>query len=199
VISASEVKRILQDPLAENRRWTLQGFGMLRLYVSDDEVWRLHLWDSDMSVEDVSAVHDHPWDLTSTVISGHLMNQRFTHVTNPQAHLNDVRALCEVWRAQQIRTGEGGHPLGPPEHWYLQRQPLESYRADESYHQDAPEIHESIPTPGTVTLVKRTFSRPRDIATSCYRTAHWVSAEPRPATDKEVMHFANLALARWGD
>lgn len=189
--SASDIKQILEDPFAGGLKWTLQGFGMLRAYLSEDEVWRLHIWDQDMSVEDVSTVHDHPWDLDSRIVSGYLANQRFVRAETPDA-------LSTPWRAVLIRTGEGGHPLQEPDEWWLQMQPLESYRPSETYHQDAPEIHESIPAPGTVTIVKRTFSRQRDIATSLYRnTPTWVSAEPRPATTDEVLHFARLALSTW--
>jgi hypothetical protein len=120
------------------------------------------------------------------------MNQRYTK-TGP----HDSR-LAELWQAQLIRTGEGGHPLADTEAWWLRRQDLETYEPGDTYHQDAPEIHESLPEPGTVTVVKRTFSRQRDIATSLYRdTPAWVSAEPRPATPAEVFHFTRLALARW--
>lgn len=181
----SEVLAILRDPY--HRKWTIQGFGMLRLYLADDEVERLHIWDQSMSVEDVSTVHDHPWDLTSRIISGRMGNQRY------------VRDLVgDQWNAVRIRTGEGGHVLADPEHWLLRPLETEVYEPGESYHQDAPEIHESLPTPGTVTVVERTFSRKRDVATSCYRdTPDWVSAEPRPATVLEIEHFVRLALDQW--
>lgn len=62
----------------------------------------------------------------------------------------------------------------------------------------APEIHESLPSRGCVTVVRWTFSRERDIATSLYKdTLQWVSAEPRPATLDEIYHFTNLALDNW--
>lgn len=188
--SARVIKGILENPLV-GLKWTLQGFGMLRAYLSEDEVWRLHIWDQDMSVEDVSTVHDHPWDLDSRIISGYLANQRFVRD-------HDEGIGTKPWKAVLIRTGEGGHPLEEPDEWWLRPQQLESYTPGGTYHQDAPEIHESIPSPGTVTVVRRTFSRQRDIATSLYRdTPEWVSAEPRPATDEEVLHFTRLALSTW--
>jgi hypothetical protein len=195
--SASTIKQILEYPLG-SLKWTLQGFGMLRAYLSEDEVWRLHIWDQDMAVEDVSTVHDHPWDLDSRIVSGTLRNQRFERVHPVDASGEDLYITDKLWNAVLIRTGEGGHPLEQPDQWWLRPQDLETYMPSDTYHQDAPEIHESIPVPGTVTIVRRTFSRKRDIATSLYRdTPEWVSAEPRPATDAEVLHFTRLALARW--
>ena len=195
--SAREIKRILEDPLGStppNTRWTLQGFGMLRLYLTDDEVWRLHIWDAGMAVTDVTTVHDHPWDLDSRIISGHLHNQRFERLDEGV----ETQGHDAEWNAVLIRTGEGGGPKQDPEKWWLRPSPTESYDPGDLYHQDAPEIHESIPQPGCVTVVRRTFSRQRDIATSLYRsTPEWVSAEPRPAYPEEIMHFTMLALERW--
>lgn len=189
-LTASQVLEILKDP--RDLEWSIQGFGMLRAYLADDQVYRLHIWDTEqMAVEDVSTVHDHPWDLDSRVISGTLRNQRYVRCEDPTE-------LGEQWNAVLIRTGEGGHPLEQPEPWRLRRQPTETYQPSATYHQDAPEIHESLPSRGCVTVVRRTFSRPRDIATSLYRrTPEWVSAEPRPATPAEVEHFTRLALEHW--
>ena len=194
-LSATQVKFILKHPF--NLEWSIQGFGMLRAYLAADQVYRLHIWDTEqMSVEDVSTVHDHPWDLDSRIISGTLRNQRYERVDAGQT--TALMVLGEQWNAVLIRTGEGGHPLQAPEPWRLRRLPTETYEPGEAYHQDAPEIHESLPSRGCVTVVKRTFSRPRDIATSLYRnTPEWVSAEPRPATMEEIYHFTNLALEHW--
>lgn len=190
-LTASQVLAILKDP--RDLTWSLQGFGMLRAYLADDEVYRLHIWDTkQMSVEDVSTVHDHPWDLDSRIVSGMLCNQRYEMSVPPS------ETGAERWKGVQIRTGEGGHVLGPPVDVYLRRKTLEVYHPSAQYHQDAPEVHESIPTRGCVTVVRRTFSRQRDIATSLYKnTPDWVSAEPRPATPEEITHFTTLALDRW--
>lgn len=195
--SATEIRTILEDPLGYN--WSIQGFGMLRLYLTTDEIWRLHIWNQDLAVEDVSTVHDHPWDLDSRIISGVLGNQRFTNEGHADQSLGQAMDPdTQLWHAVLIRTGEGGHPLEEPQPWMLTPQPYELYYPGDTYHQDAPEIHESIPHPGTVTVVRRTFSRKRDIATSLYKdTPEWVSAEPRPATPEEIMHFTTVALERW--
>lgn len=187
-----EVLDLLRHPWGHP--WTIQGFGMLRLYLDAGQVGRLHIWDTkQMAVEDVSTVHDHPWDLDSRIISGMLCNQRYDVVG-----YSPCGSRGEPWMAQLIKTGEGGHPLDAPQQWWLRRRPVETYSPGDTYHQDAPEIHESLPSRGCVTVVQRTFSRQRDIATSLYRdTVEWVSAEPRPATREEIAHFTTLALDRW--
>lgn len=197
-----KVRNILELP--HGLPWTIQGFGMLRLYLDRDEVQRLHIWDTDqMSVEEVSTVHDHPWDLDSLIVSGTLRNQRYVRAIGPAVQLvESVRlpadAGGEKWMAQPIRTGEGGHTTEPAYEQYLARRPLETYQPGDVYHQDAEEIHESLPSRGCVTVVTRTFSRERDLATSFYKnTSEWVSAEPRPATLDEIQHFTTLALANW--
>lgn len=50
------VKTILSNP--ENFKWSIQGLGMLRVYLSDEV--RLHIWDSRFKVPGVSPLHNHP-------------------------------------------------------------------------------------------------------------------------------------------
>ena len=58
-------------------KWSLQGFGMLRLYLSDNI--RLHVWTTEHRVENVSDIHDHPWDFISTVLFGQLKTNAIIH------------------------------------------------------------------------------------------------------------------------
>jgi hypothetical protein len=176
-----QVKQILTHPF--DHEWTLQGFGMLRTYLDPDEVERLHIWDLGVAVPDVSTLHNHPWDFSSRIVSGRLLNQRFDF---------DVDDGIEV-NSSEIRTGEGGSIFGDPRRVKVRPQPLETYGPGELYAQEALEFHESFPEPGTVTVIKRRFSRTRDYAVTCWRTGDWVSAEPRPATRSEIAHFVSLA------
>lgn len=81
VNTEKEVLDLLKHP--EGLPWTIQGFGMLRLYITDDQIWRLHIWDTEeMAVEDVTRTHDHPWDFDSRILSGELRNLRFENVVS---------------------------------------------------------------------------------------------------------------------
>lgn len=59
-----------------NHRWSLQGFGMLRAYLSDRKL-RLHVWNSKFAVPDVTTIHDHPWNFESLVVAGKITNTRY--------------------------------------------------------------------------------------------------------------------------
>lgn len=178
---------ILDDP--KRAHWTVQGFGMLRTYLTEDERVRLHIWDPGQAVDDVSVVHTHPWDLESHIISGVLSNQRYVMTETPW--------LGESYRWSDLRTGEGGHLKSTGGRCTLRKLALESYGAGDTYSQTADEIHSSHPDPGCVTVVERTFTRERDHARTFWQTGDWVSAEPRVATDEEVAHFINLARSTW--
>lgn len=177
----SQINDILAHPL--DHEWTLQGFGMLRMYLDPGQVERLHIWDTGMAVADVSTIHDHPWDFTSRIVRGSLVNERF---------VIDDRTIGMAMSMAKIKTGEGGGLIGAPEPVRLVSRKQETYHAGDTYSQLAPEFHESLPAPGTVTVITRSFHADRDTATVCWREGDWVSAEPRPATREEIEHFISI-------
>ena len=61
---------------ASSYKWSVQGFGMLRLYIR--KVGRLHIWDNELRYPGVSVIHNHSWDLESTIIVGAIRNTRYT-------------------------------------------------------------------------------------------------------------------------
>jgi hypothetical protein len=183
LITKQLVQKILENPSGYN--WSLQGFGMLRLYLSLEV--RLHVWDSRFRVPDVSLVHNHPWDFDSYIVAGVIQQRRFLK-TEGSTHLEYI-----------IKAGPGGFLVTNGTPVKLQSLALERYEAGESYTQKADEIHESLPMPGTVTLVTRSFTK-EDVDHACTYTCNgvpWVSAEPRPATEKEVHAITSFALERW--
>jgi hypothetical protein len=184
-IQAALVRSILDK--YQSYAWTIQGFGMARTKIAD--VGRIHVWDSRLRTQLVSDVHAHPWDLKSTIISGELINQRFT-AGCPGAELPYMHS--------RIATGEGGGLVGEPNEVILAADTPEFYIAGEVYHQKADEIHRSIPMDGTVTLLERHMGEPLQ-ETSVYwpRGTYWISAEPRPAQEWELSQVIKYALERW--
>lgn len=183
-ITESLIDDILDNPF--DREWSIQGFGMLRTYLDDERVGRLHIWDQEQAIEDVSTVHDHPWDFTSRIVRGYVKNVKFRF-------LGDRHLGGGHMRVAKIRCGEGG---GITED--LGRQRIGMDRTDifgpgDAYSMFAPELHETFTSPGAVTVIERSFHADRDIATVCWREGEWVSAEPRPATRHEIEHFVRLA------
>ena len=183
---AELVRSVLER--AASFQWTVQGFGMLRTKLAD--VGRIHIWDSRLRVPLVSDIHAHPWSLRSHIVSGELLNQRFSEAGGSKGYLPYMRSI--------IATGEGGGLVGQPREVWLAAHETEFYTAGSTYDQRAEEIHRSIPIDGTVTVLERQMGPPLE-ETLVYwpRGTNWVSAEPRPATAAEVARSVQYALARW--
>lgn len=182
-ISREAVRFILQN--AEQFPWTIQGLGMLRLYLRPEV--RLHVWSGEFRREGVSTIHDHPWDFESEVISGWIEN-----------YLYQERPQALPFSRQQIVCGPAGGEAGQPEPVDLLCYRRDWYRTGQSYRQKADEIHETVYENGTVTIIRRHFRPDTEHAHVFYeRGQPWVSAIPRPATSEEIHAAAATALGRW--
>jgi hypothetical protein len=178
----SLVRSILEAPLG--RKWSLQGLGMLRLYLSPDV--RLHVWSSEHRTPNVSEIHDHPWHFRSDVISGRMRNQRYREAGDGFPYFGAA-----------IQCGAGACMRETPQPVRLQSGPVEEYGPGESYSQRAHELHRSDPAPGTVTIITRVVAGDPERARVYWPVGEWVDAAPRPATDAEVLAICGLALERW--
>lgn len=201
VISAF-VRDLLEDPY--DRTWTYQGFGMLRTYAGPpgDETIRLNVWSPAHAVENVSVIHDHPWDFTSLIVCGALTNHTFRLPRQRGTGAGDLDALSHrrrTYRSVTLRTGEGGGPVNPPSDVDLIENGPLTYHAGSEYRQHHVQLHWTEALPGTVTINDREpVERPGGkVATVCWSEGEWVSAEPRPATIAEIGAFAELALGRF--
>ena len=198
------VKSILER--ATNFEWSLQGFGMLRLYLSPEV--RLHVWDDRYAVTYVSTMHDHPWDFWSRVIGGKLDNQRYELFsvilpswTPPKGQEDQYMHMM----MQKIRCGVGGGLVkacmteDEAQPVVLRKLHREGpWTAADYYHQKAEEIHVSTPARGTVTIVERHFKADTEHARVFWpRGQEWVSAEPRKATQEEIKAITHYSLERW--
>jgi hypothetical protein len=172
--------------------WSWQGFGMLRLYISDE--LRLHVWDPENATPEVSTIHNHPWDFESEVIVGSIVNYKFEqYLVDPSA--SSPQPLGRLFRRATILCSPGGGMTTEPELVELMRQAPAVYVSGDVYRQTAAEIHESIPTPGTVTLVRRVFGADKDHAQVFWPAEHkWVSAEPVIATHTHIHVAIRKAL-----
>jgi hypothetical protein len=181
----SSVKHALVN--AEKFAWSLQGFGMLRLYLTPET--RLHVWHSAFSVPNYSPIHDHPWDFTSLILAGEIRQHRYLKLAQK------MPSHCEEYLYTKIRCGAGGGPVEDrADPIYLRRLPLETYKSGELYDQKANELHESMPIDGTVTIINRQFKSDPEHAIVAWKSGPWVSAEPRLATPYEVRKITETAL-----
>lgn len=178
------VKEILEYP--ERKTWTLQGFGMLRTYLSPEV--RLHIWDDRYRNSDVSMMHTHPWHFHSYVVAGSVRNLIYV----------EVEGEADPYNRQTIQCGEGGGKVGEPETVGLVLASAFDVREGEEYSQDAHEIHMSEPDNGTITIIEREFLDDTEHAYVYWeKDKEWITAEPRLATDDEIEAITQYSLDRW--
>lgn len=174
----------------ERHEWSVQGFGMLRTYLSPD--LRLHIWDLDYRVSSVSDIHDHPWHFESIVLSGTIENRRYHIKQGAESTHHRGRIVCGP---NPVEHGaKDVEPVG------LEQWCEGIFKPGDTYRMRADELHASIPSPGTVTLIQRTKADKDPERAFVYWPlgTEWVSAEPRPATRAEVRKITQQALYRWG-
>jgi len=180
------VRRILMAPLAFDT-WTLQGFGMFRLYLSKS--MRLHVWDDRFRTESVSTIHSHPWHFRSTVISGRM--------TDVLYEVSNFGFKTPTHSRQKIVCGPGGCAVGESESVLVEKLQEVTFVEGDSYSLTADAFHESKPESGTVTIIEREFREDTEHAYVCFPHGEkWVSAEPRKAIPKEIEAMAERALVR---
>lgn len=180
-----------------DHEWSLQGFGMLRMYLSDDRKYRLHLWSPDHRIpniwESFSDVHTHPWDFTSKVVFGNLVNMRYSFTVS----------FAGNYSRRLMVPGEGAHFKDAPVPGWLNERKVDLLSMGMQYSQSFDEIHRSMPFPGTVTIIERERGNREDLAYTFYRNDipiplgkdnAWVNAAPRKATEDEIDQIIDLVL-----
>jgi hypothetical protein len=174
------VRNILEHPA--DYPWRMPEIGVLALRLDDRRCHRLHVWDPESAVGD-PPVHDHPFDFTSTVIVGELVNTRYVEDPNGTEFCRERYSPDDEdsRRTDTVRLSGTAATLGP----------------GACYRQSAHELHDSHQVPGTVTILRMQHRDPREL-TVCRRPGTpWVSGRARPATDDEVFRITSAALARF--
>jgi hypothetical protein len=169
---------------AEDFPWRMQDLGLLGLWLDDRREHRLHVWEPGRLPED-PPIHDHPFDFTSTVVVGELVNTRYVERASGSEYVraryvpgSDHRRRVDTIRLEGTATtlGEG-----------------------ECYGQLGHELHDSRQVPGTVTIIRFAFTDVSDSElTVCHRPgAPWVSGQARDARPDEVKRITAAALAHF--
>jgi hypothetical protein len=171
------VRTILEHPA--DYPWRMQDIGLLALRLDDRRECRLHVWDPESCVGD-PPVHDHPFDFTSTVIVGELVNTRYVEDPNGIEH-----------RRHRYRPGDDDDRRTDSVRLAASATILSS---GDRYRQPATELHSSRQTPGTVTLLQFGPFEERELTVCLAPDAPWVSALARPATAAEVKRITGAAL-----
>jgi len=178
-ITTTLLEYILKNAAPED--WSVQGFGMLRLYLTREI--RLHIWCNKFMVPGASMIHDHPWDFESHILVGQLTNTVF----------KETNKGGTTMYSGVILTGEGAKVLGTPKLVSMTTDSVRVYHPGDVYHQYMNEVHSTKHMDGTVTVVyrkNRQTTDQGDLALSYWSSElgpdGWVSAAPRQATMEEV-------------
>jgi hypothetical protein len=155
--------------------WSVQGFGMLRLYIR--KIGRLHIWDDRLRYPGVSMIHTHSWDLRSTIVSGNVRNTRFEEM--------DVIGL--PYHKQRLVTGFQAHMVSEAKTVRLLNHPAEWYEPGDVYRQAGHEIHLTDAANGTITLMERREDENGEADIYWPLGESWGTATPKVATLKEIL------------
>lgn len=160
---------------ASHYDWSVQGFGMLRLYIR--KIGRLHIWDDRLRYPGVSMIHTHSWDLRSTIVSGRVRNTRFTE--------EDV--IGHPFCKQRLVTGFHSHTVSPVQVVKLLDCPPERYEPGDVYRQAGREIHITDASNGTITMMERREDENGEADVYWPLGEEWGTATPRMASLKEIL------------
>lgn len=161
----------------------MQELGLLALRLDEHRRRRLHVWDPEGSAGDLT-IHDHPFDLTSTVIAGAITNTRYLATPSGVEHVRERYV--------------------PPDEDHRRRDTVRlsgtatTYTAGQRYEQRADELHSSAQLPGTVTVLHMTFTAARELTVCRPPGRPWVSGRSRPATPDEVERITARARTAMG-
>ena len=175
------VRTILEH--ASDYPWKVQGIGLLGLWLDDAREHRLHVWDPDGGISE-PPIHDHPFDFTSTVVVGELVNTRY--VEDPSG----VEYHRERYTPphDEVRRDDTVRLVGTPV----------TITAGETYQQSAAELHDSRQVPGTVTVIRFAFAKEkRDLSICHLGDTPADSGRSRPASADEVKRITAAALERF--
>lgn len=175
-IDTTLVRKILEHPA--DYPWKMQNVGLLALRLDDRREYRLHVWDPESCIGD-PPVHDHPFDFTSTVIVGELVNTRYVEDPSGVEYARHRYRPGDEHdrRTDSVRLAASATTLSP----------------GDRYHQRSGELHSSGQTPGTVTLIRMGPVRERELTVCLGPGAPWVSGLARPATAGEVTRITSAA------
>jgi hypothetical protein len=171
--------------------WSVQGLGMLRLYIRD--IGRIHIWDARLRYPGVTLCHTHSWDLESTIVFGRIINERYKEVVEGLG-----TCVPEPFWRKRIQCGYTFVETEPDQKVMLGMASYENYyRPGDTYTQTANEIHRNLPDDGTVTLIQHQHDGENGEAFVYWPVgAQYGNAKPRPATPAEVKQTMDLVLSR---
>ena len=171
---------VMLDPL--KYKWEIQGFGMLRTYISKNT--RLQIWLKEFIVPNVTDIHTHPWNFESLIYQGDITNYCFMESESSDGNKFD-KCL--------ILTGENAY-VKEKIPTIMEIVSTEWYTTGDSYYHKKTIPHRIDFSDGTITILTKSNIDKDSLAYSYVPNGkEWVSAAPRPATKKEILTFIDAA------
>jgi hypothetical protein len=171
------VRTILEH--AEDYAWAMQDIGLLGLRLDDRREYRLHVWGPSPGAGE-PPIHDHPFDFTSSVIVGEIVNTRYEE--SPSG--DEYRRSRYAPPHEDARRTDAVRLSGT----------ATTFTAGSHYSQSAHELHDSRQRAGTVTVIRRRFKDVPELTVCTRGATPWVSGCSRPAAPEEIKRFAADAL-----
>ncbi len=166
---------------AEDHPWRMQDLGLLGLWLDDRREFRLHVWDPSQGfVGDDPPIHDHPFGFTSTIIAGRMTNTRYEF--DP--------AGASYTRFRYVPSDEASRTTDTVR---LSPRTATVYTEGDRYRQSAHELHDNEQLPGTVSIIRCSFTHVRRL-TVCRKACEWVPGQSRSPTADEVKGMTSTAL-----
>ena len=132
-VSFDTLKQIIGGILAQDladgnlsNKWSIQGLGMYRRYLDPKKDFQINIWDPMDAYEGASMVHTHPWNFTSYVLGGCIIDEHY-HFTE------SLYVAGQHWKQQKIECGEGGGPIEDPVPVKLEKIESKVYTASQDY------------------------------------------------------------------
>ena len=175
------VKHVMENPF--NYEWELQGFGMLRTYISKNT--RLQIWLKDFIVPGVTDIHTHPWDFESFIYQGQIVN----HCWRESSKLDGVTFdRCLILTGEKAYVKERTQVI-------LKVIGNQKYTRGMVYNHEKNIPHRIDFVDGTITILTKSNIHEDSLAYSYVIGIgnEWVSAAPRLATKEEIIPFINAA------
>jgi hypothetical protein len=140
--------------LAKGRRPRLHPNGFIQLDLTDNGSTRLHVWpDISLPAQKTShPIHDHIFDMVSTVISGKLMNKMYESVPGNPSHELHVAERINGNDTILAATGLRGQ---------LHTKRVDMIQTGQSYFVPAHHLHETIHLGLAATLMTKTSTPER--------------------------------------
>ena len=170
------LERTITEPIGQHwseRVFAMQKLGVLRFQVPTDEHpdRALHLWNRDLKDRSASDIHSHPFDFSSIVLAGRIVNTQYEAVGR-------FKGPYFGW---VIRPGPNV-TVTDRKQYALLLHDVDTIFAGSSYRMDASEIHHTAFEDGTVTVVTKRRGKLADEAMVFDRNEEWGNAAPEFAT-----------------